>query len=102
MSQEEIIISQRIDNQNGYLTLPFNESQFKDFVSGLLGKPQTLTKRIRGDFEIYLKDLQNFHDLLNQRIIQQNNGHLIQLRTKIFFFRSIFGKFKFIRRTCNI
>ncbi len=85
MSQEEIIISQRIDNQNGYLTLPFNESQFKDFVSGLLGKPQTLTKRIRGDFEIYLKDLQNFHDLLNQRIIQQNNGHLIQLRTKIFF-----------------
>lgn len=85
MGQEEIIISQRVDNQNGYLTLPFNESQFKDFVTGLLGKPQTLTKRITGQFNIYLKDLQNFHDLLSQRVVQQNNGHLIQLRTKIIF-----------------
>jgi hypothetical protein len=81
----EIIFSQRLDNQNGYLTLPFNENQFKDFVTGLLGKPQTLTKKVSGNFEIYLKDLQNFHDLINQRITQQNNGHLIQLRTKIYF-----------------
>ncbi|KEY19739.1 hypothetical protein [Kaistella antarctica] len=81
----EIVFSQRIDNQNGYLTLPFNENQFKDFVSGLLGKPQTMTRRIVGSFNVYLKDLQNFHNLIDQRISQQNNGHLIQLRTKIFF-----------------
>lgn len=83
--ESEITFSQRIDNQDGYLTLPFDGTQFKHFVTGLLGKPQTLTKRITGSFEIYLKDLQNFHDLINQRIVQQNNGHLIQLKTKIYF-----------------
>jgi hypothetical protein len=74
-----------VDNQKGYLTLPFNEDQFKRFVTGLLGTPQTITKRIKGNFELSLKDLQNFHDLINQRITQQNNGHLIQLQTKIYY-----------------
>lgn len=69
----------------GYVTLPFDENQFKHFITGLLGSPQTITKRIKGNFEIHLKDLQNFHDLLNQRITQQNNGKLIQLKTKIYY-----------------
>ncbi|MCK9423699.1 MAG: hypothetical protein M0Q38_13985 [Bacteroidales bacterium] len=73
------------DFTKGYLTLPFDEDQFRDFITGLLGKPQTITKRISGDFEIHLKDLQNFHDLLTQRIIQQNNGKLVQLKTKIYY-----------------
>lgn len=60
------------DTQKGYLALPFDQDQFQEFVKGLLGKPQTITKRIRGNFEISLKDLQNFHDLIEQRISQQN------------------------------
>jgi hypothetical protein len=73
------------DIQKGYLTFPFDEGQFREFISGLLGKPQTITKRIKGVFEIHLKDLQNFHDLIDQRIIQQNDGKLIQLKTKIYY-----------------
>jgi len=70
---------------NGYLTFPFDNNQFKDFIVGLLGKPQTITKRISGNFEIHLKDLQSFFDLVTQRVIQQNNGKLIQFNAKIFF-----------------
>jgi hypothetical protein len=73
------------DFQKGYLTLPFNEEQFAGFIKGLLGSPQTITKRIKGNFELELKDLQNFHDLLQQRIAQQNNGRLIQLKTQIYY-----------------
>lgn len=74
-----------IDNQKGYLALPFNEEQFKDFIQGLLGTPQTITKKIKGNFVIYLKDLQNFHELITQRVIQQNHGKLLQLKTKIYY-----------------
>jgi hypothetical protein len=73
------------DIQSGYLALPFNQEQFKEFVKGLLGTPQTITKRIKGTFELQLKDLQNFHDLIHQRIAQQNNGSLIQLKTQIYY-----------------
>jgi hypothetical protein len=69
----------------GYLTFPFNGEQFKDFITGLLGKPQTISKRISGNFEIHLSDLQSLFDLVNQRVTQQNNGHLIQFTAKIFF-----------------
>lgn len=74
-----------IDNQKGYLALPFDEKQFEAFIKGLLGVPQTITRVIKGNFEIHLKDLQNFHDLINQRIVQQNKGSLIQLKSKIYF-----------------
>jgi hypothetical protein len=83
MNTEEVI--EIHDFQKGYLTLPFDETQFKDFITGLLGKPQTITKRMKGTFEIHIKDLQNFHDLLNQRIIQQNGGKLVQLATNIYY-----------------
>lgn len=85
MKKENNEIEQVHDFQKGYLTLPFNEDQFQSFIKGLLGTPQTITKRIKGNFEIHLKDLQNFHDLINQRITQQNNGKLIQLKTQIYY-----------------
>ncbi len=73
------------DFQKGYLTLPFDGDQFAGFITGLLGKPQAITKRIKGNFEVHLKDLQNFHELINQRIVQQNKGQLMQLKTKIYY-----------------
>jgi hypothetical protein len=69
----------------GYITFPISDEQFKKFIVGLLGKPQTISKRIKGNFEIHLRDIQNFHDLINQRIEQQNEGRLIQFRTKIYY-----------------
>lgn len=73
------------DFQKGYLTLPFNQDQFQTFIKGLLGTPQTITKRIRGNFDIHLNDLQNLHTLIDQRITQQNSGKLIQLKTQVYY-----------------
>lgn len=85
MKKKNSEVEQVQDFQKGYLTLPFNDEQFKEFIRGLLGTPQTITKRIKGNFEVHLKDLQNFHDLINQRITQQNNGKLVQLKTQIYY-----------------
>lgn len=87
----EITIINKEDNQEpknfskGYLTFPFDGDQFKDFITGLLGKPQTISKSISGNFEIQMKDLQSLFDLVNQRVTQQNNGTLIQFTAKIFY-----------------
>jgi len=88
---EITIINHEEENQDpknfskGYLTLPFEGDQFKDFISGLLGKPQSITKSIVGNFEIHMDDLQSLFNLVNQRITQQNMGRLIQFTAKIHF-----------------
>ncbi len=79
-------ISEREDlNESGFLRLPFSEEQFKEFVTSLLGTPQTINKRIRGNFELRLQDLISFHNLIKQRIDQQNNAKLLQVQTQIYF-----------------
>jgi len=69
----------------GYVTLPFDQEQFRDFVISLLGKPQTIEKRIYGRFEVNLQDIQNFHNLINQRLTQQNQALLSQFSVKIYY-----------------
>lgn len=69
----------------GYLALPFSNDQFKDFVASLLGTPQTITKYIKGNFTITKEHLINIHRLIQQRIIQQNKGSLLQLKTEIYY-----------------
>lgn len=71
--------------KKSFLALPFNDDQFRDFIEGLLGSPQTISKGIRGTFTVELEDLKNFHNLIDQRITQQNKGKLIQLKTKIYY-----------------
>lgn len=73
------------DFSKGFLTIPYNGPEFKEFIKSLLGKPQSITKKIFGNFEIHLADLQNFHTLVNQRITQQNKGNLIQFTATIYY-----------------
>lgn len=73
------------DFSKGYLSFPFNGDQFKEFIKGLLGKPQTITKYMYGNFEIHLNDLQNLYDLVSQRVTQQNHGTLTQFTAKIYY-----------------
>lgn len=73
------------DRQVGQVALPFNENQFKDFIISLLGKPQTITKRIPGTFEVTKEDLIQIFQVLNQRITQQNDSKLIQFRATIYY-----------------
>jgi hypothetical protein len=65
--------------------LPCTPDQFSNFIGGLLGKPQTITQNFRGSFEIAAHDLVNIHQLLNQRITQQNGGDLLQFTARIIF-----------------
>jgi hypothetical protein len=87
----KIIHSDSVENEEpknfskGYLTLPFEGEQFKKFIASLLGKPQSISKRISGTFEVHLSDLQSLHDLVIQRVTQQNNGNLIQFTAKVYF-----------------
>ena len=65
--------------------LPCTEDQFRDFISGLLGKPQTITKTIRGAFDLSLPDLDNLYHLVTQRVSQQNHGTLLSFTARIVF-----------------
>jgi hypothetical protein len=69
----------------GYVALPFDGEQFKDFIRGLLGSPQSITKTISGTFEVTFDDLKNLHHLVLQRVAQQNESTLIQFTARLIF-----------------
>ncbi len=73
------------DERMGEVALPFNRDQFSNFLVSLLGKPQTITKRFEGKFEIELDNLISLYEILNQRIYQQNGGRLIQFRATVYY-----------------
>lgn len=51
--------------------LPCEPEEFREFISGLLGKPQTITKHMAGPFELTTRDIENFYHLVVQRVSQQ-------------------------------
>jgi len=74
-----------MSKERGYIRLPFDERQFKEFIKGLLGRPQTINRTIAGAFEVKLEDLINLHYLIEQRVSQQNEGTLINFTAKVSF-----------------
>lgn len=77
----------QLDNKNefGQVALPFNKNQFADFLVSLLGKPQTISKRIEGSFSVDKNTITKLYEIINQRIYQQNDGKLIQFRATIYY-----------------
>lgn len=71
--------------QNEILVFEVEKDSFKDFISSLLGKPQTIEKTIRGAFEVDQKTVTNLNYLIDQRISQQNKGTLVQFTAKILY-----------------
>jgi hypothetical protein len=69
----------------GAISLPFDQDQFKDFIVGLLGKPQTISKFFQGSFEIDKHRLTALYEIVCQRILQQNDAKIIQFRTTIYY-----------------
>lgn len=69
----------------GHVILPFNEEQFKEFIQGLLGRPQSITKTLDGSFEVTLDDIHNIYSTIEQRMAQQNNAWLLQFSARIVF-----------------
>ena len=73
------------NKKQGFLTLPFDESQFKDFIVNLLGVQQRMDRIIRGVFVIGLDEILSINSLINQRVEQQNSGKLIQIQSQIYY-----------------
>jgi hypothetical protein len=67
------------------VVLPCSTHDFGTFISGLLGKPQTISNMVRGPFEITREDVSNVHSLLIQRVSQQNDAVLTQFTAKLIF-----------------
>lgn len=65
------------------MILPCSQEQFSEFIAGLLGKPQTLENYRRESFEIRNTDISQIYHLVDQRVSQQNEAHLIQFNVKI-------------------
>jgi hypothetical protein len=63
--------------------LPVSEEEFAKFVSGLLGKPQTIEDLFPGPFDLGKTDIENCFHLVDQRVKQQNKATLIQFSVKI-------------------
>jgi hypothetical protein len=67
------------------VTLPCAPEDFAGFVSGLLGKAQTIGKLFSGAFEITSHDIANTFHLVDQRIRQQNEASLVQFTVRIVY-----------------
>jgi len=81
MADEPLIVRPR-DAQYSVL-VPCPPEDFADFISKLLGKPQVAEGRFRGPFNIELIDIENFYQLIQYRITEQNKGQLIQFNSHI-------------------
>jgi len=71
--------------ESGFLRLPIDQDQFKDFIKGLLGRPQSISRTMQGPYEIEMSDVQNLDQLIWQRIQQQNGGILAQFNARLVY-----------------
>src|SRR5438874_6392227 len=67
------------------VVLPCSQDEFGAFVSGLLGKAQTIERVFELTFEIDRESIETFFHLVSQRINQQNTATLIQSSVKIVY-----------------
>jgi len=74
-----------VNPQKGYVALPYTDEQLSQFIKSLLGTPQTISKKIEGVFVIQLSDIQSFNDLICQRVAQQNQSKLLEVKSTIYF-----------------
>ena len=70
---------------NVSIALPCEPEDLKNFISGLLGKPQIIQKFFDFPFEVRKSDISDIFHLLDQRIHQQNKATLLQFTVKILY-----------------
>ena len=63
--------------------LPCTPETFSDFISGLLGKPQSIERRFMGEFLFTREDIESTFYLVDQRVRQQNEASLLQFTIEI-------------------
>ena len=81
--------SDRVEVKNSeeqyQLILPCDVKDFSQFVSGLLGKPQEEKGKVIGDFQVEPKNISNIFHLINQRVVHQNDGSLMNFTIEVLY-----------------
>lgn len=67
------------------ITFGLNESSFRDFIVGLLGKPEQIEGYVEGAFEVNIKNLQDLYSKIDNRVIRQHDAILLQFKAELFF-----------------
>lgn len=65
------------------VVLPVSNEQFREFIKGLLGRPQALSKPIEGSFDVDRIQIRQVNELLHQRIQEQNDACLAQFEATL-------------------
>ncbi|MGL4753278.1 MAG: hypothetical protein ACRCXB_12875 [Aeromonadaceae bacterium] len=67
------------------LSIPVSKRELGGFISDLLGQKQSLERTYDVTFEIDHSWLINLHEMIDQRISQQANSHLINFTAVVYF-----------------
>jgi hypothetical protein len=67
------------------IVLPCPPDQFREFIAGLLGRPQTISRYFVEPIEVGRADAENLYHLLEQRISSQNDATLVQFTARIVY-----------------
>ena len=74
-----------IDENDIMLSLPIKRQDLGDFISNLLGQPQSIEQILDIKFDVDHEWLIILHELINQRITQQSTSKLINFTAFIYF-----------------
>lgn len=67
------------------ITFGLNENSFKDFMVGLLGKPEQIEGYVEGAFEVNANNLQDLFSKIDNRVIRQHDALLLEFKAELFF-----------------
>lgn len=65
------------------VVLPCSPDQFSNFIAGLLGRPQELSGRRKGQFRVDKAEAMQLHHLITQRVQQQQGTKPLQFTARI-------------------
>ena len=72
-------------DKNFAVMIPCAQDEFARFISGLLGKPQSLERMHSAPFEVNRQGIENLFHLVDQRVRQQNDATLIQFTVRVIY-----------------
>ncbi len=82
-------MAQSLDNQEPRASVPIvfpcAIEDFREFVSGLLGKPQQIEGIRTGSFSIDRTAIEQAYHLIEQRVLQQNGVHPLTFSVRIVY-----------------
>ncbi|PSU86431.1 hypothetical protein C0W42_20740 [Photobacterium kishitanii] len=73
------------DDSSTVISIPVNKRDLGNFIGNLLGQKQSLERTYDIYFEIDHSWLINLHEMIDQRISQQANSHLVNFTAVVYF-----------------